>query len=166
MTRRATYHAILDPKWVELRALAEARMELSRTASNTRVMTDDYIFKGLCGEHCYERTTGLPMNMEVQIADGGTDFRGVDVKTARFEDAVLRVRPESLKAPMYVLVAAAMDERVVSTIGWATRRMVKEAPLVDVGFGPAHALAENELMSGDEAAARLLDLYVLTGKLW
>jgi hypothetical protein len=149
---------------LELEALRTARMELQRVAHTSRWWTRDPHLPGICGEWCHETISGVEMNRTSEIWHDhvGEDFPGLDVKaTTWWRDPFLRVGDEQgMKAPIYMGMAVNLDStpHMVKPLGYATRLMMKRAPLRQFGQGkPAHMLKPYQLVSADVFLARALE---------
>jgi hypothetical protein len=141
-------YRISDRTWERLCARAAQLNLLSAQATNTRPWNPDFNLIGLIGESLYEAITGWPMQNGDELGDGGCDFPGVDVKcTPHFDDP--------LAASVYFLAAVNLPTREARPVGYATRSMLMEAPLVEYGHGPTRTLQERELLSADALIPRL-----------
>lgn len=100
------------------------------------------------GEGLYGHLTGEPVNLRIEIRDGGVDFPGVDVKaSASWRDPWLKLQlGKKLVADFYYLVAVELETWRVRPAGFATRSMVANAPIMNLQHGPSRVLREPELL--------------------
>ena len=148
---------VSDPKHAGLELLASAIDELSERAANTRRFGESFNLKGKYGEHHHEVITGIPMNREIKISDGGEDFPGIDVKaSARWDDPLL-LHPvgDPLKAPVYFLVRVDPQRQLMQGLGYATRKAFAAAPTRDLGHGRMRCLRPDQLVTADYLIPRI-----------
>jgi hypothetical protein len=144
------WYRISDGTWARVVARAAELDELSDRASNTRRWSPDFNLLGAIGEELYGAITGLPVDRAKGIRDGGTDFPGVDVKASRYwREPLLRLKEDELKAPVYWLCGVDLGRRRARPAGYATRLMLREAPVRDFGHGECRVLGEADLLDAD-----------------
>ncbi len=110
---------------------------------------------GDLAEAIYSETTGLTMNEDVVVGGvKGDDFEdGINVKASPFinERCCLLINPKikasRLPSRGYSLVAVAQggDKVIGCILGWASNAEVAAAELLDVGYGPKHAIHHTKL---------------------
>ena len=110
---------------------------------------------GDLAEDIYAETTGLTMNEDVVVGGvKGDDFPdGINVKASPYinERCCLLINQgiegERVPSRGYALVAVARgSDKVIGVIlGWASNAEVKAAELLDVGYGPKHAIHHTKL---------------------
>jgi hypothetical protein len=150
------WHRLGVGTWARVRRETRRRDALSAMAANTHRWNLRHNLMGVAGEAFFSQVCGHPWNEGGPILDGGTDFPGVDVKASRHLHAPTLVKaPGSVKAPVYALVAFDLDHKRGRLVGYATRRMLAEAPVTENSYGPVHTLSEAELLSADEVLVRL-----------
>lgn len=150
---------IFDDEWAKLEELASEHDRRSADANNTRSWRKGFNLTGAAGELCYQLVSRYPMSTSLEIRDGGEDFPGIDVKASTYWGDPHLKHPlhDPLKAPFYFLTAVDLENRLVRPIGYATRPMLKAAPVVDYGNGPTLSLRADELLAPDVLIPRIID---------
>lgn len=113
-----------------------------------RPWSKDRNLLGYIGESLYSAMTGIPMNEDCDLGDGGEDFPGVNVKAVGYWNTCYLCAGGAapLKAPFYFLVSVNLTIRRARACGYATLEMVRAAPFEDRGTGACHWLPERQLI--------------------
>jgi hypothetical protein len=148
------YKASLAPKRFVNRPvkvdMAEARrIGIARQGQHeqgTQRFFDDKNEEDIIGAACemaFEELTGLKMDLALRPkGDGGIDFRVVfkgvertlDVKGFRIPKH-LPVKEHEISRCADILVLAKFDNGIVTFLGWSTRKVLEQQPIVDFGYG-------------------------------
>jgi hypothetical protein len=130
------------------------RHHLHEGSASHRPLSTGYEQVGIAGEQAFAREFGIEWDRELRPGgNGGSNFRyrgkRVNVYTAR---KPLNLIVEKGKATADIYVLAGYRDGSARLIGWATKRMVLDAPVKDVGgFGiMSHAIPFEDLFAMSE----------------
>lgn len=152
---------LYSPKPVSPETLAECRRvgALREEAARKRGgeywrpwNADRYVF-GCLGEALVAHLSGVDWQRDARGPDSGTDFPSVDVKTCTVgslldEGALRRLAASPKWAPVYALVVASRDFRWARYSGWQYAAALRDAPILDYGYGATRVLSEAWLLRG------------------
>jgi hypothetical protein len=150
--------------WAKCERIAAGKTILARETkyANGRIWSaDESLYRqhlhGQVGEALFSEISRWPMKEEISINDGGSDFPGIDVKATRYWERplLLRMATDSLKAPVFALVAVHEEQRRARFVGYALREMLRDAPQIEYGHGPTRTLRPDQLLTADEVLVRL-----------
>jgi hypothetical protein len=107
---------------------------------------------GAIGEMCFSIVTGHPVNAaSLPEGDGNIDFliggKTIDVKSTQYwKDPDLKQYPKPKKwVDIYVLCGVDVDGKRAKLFGWATADSMRNAKIVDYGYGGQLSLNHSDL---------------------
>jgi hypothetical protein len=143
----------LKDKWDYLRGLADKRDNQKRRYRSTKNWSNySTHFLGLCGEYTFSLLTGVEFDAELKVkGDPGYDFiiaeKTVSVKTTQYwRDPHLKeyLSPKHF-CDFYFLMGVDIEERRCKMFGWASRKEVEAAELIDYGYGQQRVIKHGDL---------------------
>ena len=145
--------------WTE----AERRMR-NRVSQQHNISGPQGQFVGLTVEAAFQIASGYPMNLRrLPNGDGGIDFVVplrflISITGYREPRCLLHPKNKAFRCDIYVLGQYIDEDTISEFLGWEYRQKLAAAEIIDLGYGPNHAIEAGKLRKMPELFDRIMHL--------